>query len=435
MKTLLKNCTLVLADGCRQDTLEITDSRITYIGPERREFAADRIIDAADRLVLPGFIDLHSNGLAGFDCSNGLYTSDGFSTKAEDYVRGMEQAAQAYAANGTTAVLLSSIATPFDQLLQVFGHFGGYRVSEAASFLVKNVLAGLYIEGSFMKDPAFRGAHNSDYFIRPDIAIFEQLQTQAAGLIAVVNVVPEWGDAAWNLMQHLQTQGVVIACGHSGADNLLYEVAVRHGMRLAVHLFNGPTPVSFKSFNRGAALEAILRSKEISAELILDGIHVDAAYVLDAIRRKGVDRIIGISDSMFATCLPDLREFSIFGVTGQVSEDGRYLQAKGRPNTLFGGNITMAQAFNNLLNWFTRPMEGVWYELHEALAPADALVRASRICSTNPARLMGWHEKGALAAGKEADLVIVSLTNAADGYQLHIEEVLIQGQTVFSAQG
>ena len=37
-----------------------------------------------------------------------------------------------------------------------------------------------------MKDPAFRGAHKSDYFIRPDIAVFQQLQEQARGLIAVV---------------------------------------------------------------------------------------------------------------------------------------------------------------------------------------------------------------------------------------------------------
>jgi len=114
MKTLLRNCTLVLADGCRQDAMEITDNRIAYIGPERPAFTADRVIDAAGRYVLPGFIDLHSNGIAGFDCCNGLYTSDGFSTQAEDYVRGMEQAAQAYAANGTTAVLLTSIASPFD---------------------------------------------------------------------------------------------------------------------------------------------------------------------------------------------------------------------------------------------------------------------------------------------------------------------------------
>jgi N-acetylglucosamine-6-phosphate deacetylase len=433
MKTLLTDCTLVLPNGCRRETMEIIDGQITYIGPARQDFKPDAVIAGKDRYVLPGFIDLHSNGIAGFDCSNGLYLSDGFSTESHHYFQGLEQAAAAYAQTGTTSVLLTSIASPFAQLLNVFGLFSQYHRSEAASVLVKNILAGLYIEGTFMKDPAYRGAHNSDYFIQPDIAIFDQLQTQARGMIAVVNVVPEWGEPAWTLMRHLQSHGIIIAAGHSGAGNLVYQEALRRGLRLAVHLFNGPTPSSFKSFNRGSALEAILRSKQLSAELILDGIHVDPAYVLDAIRRKGEERIIGITDSMFAATMKELREFSILGVEGQVSEDGRYMQAKGRANTLFGSTLTMDQALSNLLTWFTQPMEGVWYELHEPLTLPQALTKASRICSGNPAGLMGWSQKGALEVGKDADLVVATIASAETGHRVQVEKVLSKGRTVFDA--
>lgn len=433
MKTCLTDCMLVLTDGCRRDSMEIMDGQITHIGPARPEFKADVVIDGSDRYVLPGFIDVHSNGIAGFDCSNGLYRSDGFSTDSQHYFQGLERAASAYAQTGATSVLLTSIACPFAQLLNVFGLFSQYHRSDAASVLVKNILAGLYIEGTFMKDPAFRGAHNSDYFIQPDIAIFEQLQTQARGMIAVVNVVPEWGEPAWTLMRHLQTHGVIIAAGHSGADNLVYQQALRHGLKLAVHLFNGPTPSSYKSFNRGSALEAILRSKELSAELILDGVHVDPAYVLDAIRRKGVERIIGITDSMFAATMKELREFTMLGVEGQVSADGRYMQAKGRANTLFGSTLTMDQAFNNLVNWFTQPMEGVWYEIHEPLTLPQALIKASRICSANPASLMGWSQKGTLHVGKDADLVVAAITSAESGHRVQVEKVLSKGKIVYDA--
>ncbi len=427
MKTRIENAALVLPDSCEIANLEISDGKISYIGLAHLCSHPDQIINARGRYVLAGFIDIHSNGIAGFDLVNGRFLGDRFSRAEKDYFPAMEQAAGAYAATGVTRVLSSSMAAPLATLQEAFRLYASYRQSHQASATLKNIFNGLYIEGTFIKEPAFRGAHNAEYFHEPSIELFEELQTAAQGNIRVVNIPPEWEEPAWKLMRHLQAQGIVIAAGHSAASGDCYERAIAQGLKLAVHLFNGPTNSSFKSFNRGAALEAVLRSNEIMAELIIDGYHVDPAYILDAIRRKGLAAMIATTDSMFAARLKDLQTFSIFGVDGQVSKNGRYLQVKGRDHTLFGSALSMDQAFANLLNWFTHDQPGVWYEKHESLPLEEALVNASALCSKNPATLMGWQQTGSIEIGKQADLIIADVLEMESGYEVKIRNLFCNG--------
>ena len=301
MKIRIENATLVMADGCRKNDLEITDENISSIGRPSEGSAPDRVIDAAGRYLLAGFIDVHSNGIAGFDFTNGWFRDPDFLQNEEDYCKGLEQASRAYAACGVTRVLLTSLAAPLEKLRDGLRWYASWRDSERSSYVAKNIPAGIYIEGTFIKEESFRGAHNSAYFNQPSIELFQNLQECARGNIRVVNVAPEWGQAALVLIDHLSRNRVIAAAGHTGSDGDKFRAAVDHGVRLAVHLFNGPTVGSFKPFFHGGALEAILRSPEVTAELIVDGYHVDPSYVLDALVRKGLERIVAITDSMFAT--------------------------------------------------------------------------------------------------------------------------------------
>lgn len=430
MKIRIENATLVMASGCRKSDLEITDERISCIGRPAEGSAPDRILDAAGSYVLAGFIDVHSNGIAGFDFTNGWFRNPDFLQSREDYCKGLEQAARAYAACGVTRVLLTSLAAPLEKLQDALRWYASWRASDRSTYVAKNIPAGIYIEGTFIKEESFRGAHNSVYFNRPSIELFENLQECARGEIRVVNVAPEWGKAALALISYLSRNQVIAAAGHTGSDGDTFRAAVDHGVRLAVHLFNGPTMGSFKPFFHGGALEAILRAQEVTAELIVDGYHVDPSYVLDALVRKGQDRIVAITDSMFATRLKDLTEFSILGVDGKVSENGRYLEVKGRKNTLCGSVLTMDQAFANLLTWFTQDREGVWYENHTALSLEAALIKASALCSRNPAALLGMDQTGVIAAGNLADLVIADITGPNPEYQLKVKKVFLKGREI-----
>jgi dihydropyrimidinase len=90
MRTLIRNGTVVTAsDQYRGDVL-IEDEKIALIGT-RVDVQADRVIDATDRLVLPGGIDVHTH----------LDMPFGGTTSADDF----ESGTMAAAFGGTTCVV------------------------------------------------------------------------------------------------------------------------------------------------------------------------------------------------------------------------------------------------------------------------------------------------------------------------------------------
>ncbi|MFA8342472.1 MAG: hypothetical protein ACEPO8_05815 [Rhodothermaceae bacterium] len=150
--------------------------------------------------------------------------------------------------------------------------------------------------------------------------------------------------------------------------------------------------------------------------------------MLDAITRKGVDKIIAITDSMFVTGDEDLAEFKIGGKTGCVSEDKNYLYVKEKPKALFGSNLSMDKAFENLLNWFSKDIEGIWNRIHSAKELNEAVILASKLCSGNAAALLGINnETGTIEIGKKADLLIGNITKK-ENYKFELNEVVLRGK-------
>ena len=67
MKTLIKNGTLVLRDGEKKADILIEDGKISKISANIK--ADCKVIDAAGKHVLPGFIDMHVHlREPGFEC-------------------------------------------------------------------------------------------------------------------------------------------------------------------------------------------------------------------------------------------------------------------------------------------------------------------------------------------------------------------------------
>jgi N-acetylglucosamine-6-phosphate deacetylase len=333
-----------------------------------------------------------------------------------------------YLRTGTTQVLLSSIASPLEQIEHSFectSEFFSVQPEYRAA------MAGLYIEGTFMKMPEFRGAHNPKYFFPPEMTIFERLQRAAGGTIKVVNVPPEHGSAGLELIRELRRQSIVVAAGHTGATCKEYLDAIAAGLTLAVHFLNGPTGSSTKPFHGGGAVEAILRADELYLELITDGFHVSEPYVRDTIARKGFEKTAVISDCMFMTGLNNSTAFNMFGIDGRVSADRTYLQVADREDTLFGSVLTMDRAFSNVLSWLTTPAAGIWRE-HRAIPFEDALLATSRMCSGVPAEVIGLPRTGHIAASMRADLLVAKIEETKSGYAIAPERIFLQGEETTS---
>jgi N-acetylglucosamine-6-phosphate deacetylase len=336
----------------------------------------------------------------------------------------MEKARQ-----GVTSAFPSTFAAPIKNLQACLKYLKKFMESKANG-LHGAFLHGAFLEGTFIS-PDFLGAQSPDHVFKPDIKIFDQINE--SDMIKLLNVAPEYGEDSIKLIKYLTKNNVAVGAGHTKADCAQIEKAMKGGLKYFVHFMNGPTNTSYKSFNGGGAAEAVLKNDEIYAELILDGYHINPAYVRDAISRKTDTRIIAITDSMFLIGKNKIKEFEIFGVKGAVSANRDYVAVKGKENTLFGSVLTTNKAFSNLLSWLTQEMEGIWIRRHPALDLEKALISMAKIFSTNSCNMLGLDSKGIIEKNKRADLTIGSISGEQGDYDFKAEHTLVNGNIVYSA--
>lgn len=441
---LIKNVHIVKPLRVLEGDLGLENGVITYIGEPVRPPAGCRVIDGRGLYAVPGFIDIHTHGASLFDLTQGLYDpqTQTFDGSDEAYATGIERTLQTMAAEGSTRVLLATVASPRDKLTYALRCAGRYIAGDDNGRRGA-MLHGVLVEGTFIKYPEFAGAQNPEHFLPPSVEAFERLNDAAHGNIAYVNVVPDYGEAARPLIEHLTRQRILIGAGHTDASAEQYAEAVRWGLRVAIHFTNGPTGSTFKPFGGGGVLQAVLGSRKVYAEIIADGYHVNPAYVLDILWRKGLDRVIAITDSMFVTGADEIKEFELAGVKGQRSEDGRYLAVAGKRRTLFGSELTMRLAFANFLSWLTRPMRGIWKDVHDPLELEEAILAASQFCSNNPARALEILDPpnqklgqdlsicaGGIQVGKRADVVLLRVNGEPGAYDVDVVNTFVGGRMV-----
>ncbi len=138
---------------------------------------------------------------------------------------------------------------------------------------------------------------------------------------------------------------------------------------------------------------AVLTTPSVTAELIADGVHVDAAAMRILLAAKGPRSVVLVSDGTAATGMPDgtyrLGTFEV-KVSGGVCRS-----AEGK---LAGSTLSLDRALRNMVAL------GVSF--------TDALA----MLTENPARALGLEgRKGSLVAGADADLVLLDSENRVAG--------------------
>lgn len=415
------------------EALVIREGKISL--EKRRGRISENIIDLKGSYILPGFIELHTHGASLFEFTAGKYNlkSKSFQSSAEIYQTQLPPYVRTRTATGVTNLYLGAWAAAVKQLRFCFNELKRYMES-GRNGQDGCIIRGGLLEGTFL-NPAMCGAQNPQYIFPPDLKIFDEINE--SGAIKLVNAVPDHGKDSFKLIKHLTARGISVGAGHTNATATQFKTAIDHGLKYAIHFLNGPTGHSYKNFDKGGAVEGILQDNRIYVELILDGLHVNPAYVRDVIERKGTDKVMVVTDANFISQSRGIRDFQVNRIPGRVSRDRKYIYVIGKkPLTLFSSIITMDVAFTNLLSFLTKEMKGIWYRTHRPMKLKEAIPAAAQMCATNACDMLKRYgcedpATGCIEEGKWADLLVGDIKGWSGNYRLCVKRVFVRGKEVY----
>jgi N-acetylglucosamine-6-phosphate deacetylase len=238
---------------------------------------------------------------------------------------------------------------------------------------------GIHIEGPFLS-PARHGIHLKSKLRPLEDDMIDLLASGRRGR-TLVTLAPERASPAQ--IARLVAAGVIVSAGHSDADYETVRAAIDAGLTGFTHLFNAMSQLANRAPGMvGAALE----DDATYAGLIVDGLHLHPATLRVAVRAKGAEHLMLVTDAM-PSVGADRDDFMLQG--RPIRREGDML--KSADGVLAGSTLTMARAVANMI------AEGR-VTLRQAVAMASA----------TPAAFLGLADtRGAIAAGFAADLVLV----------------------------
>ena len=379
MKRTLFTNGKVYVDGQFQDTdLLVQDGRVAGFSGK-----ADEVVDLGGKLLIPGFLDLHTHGGDGVDV-NAATAGD------------LAKIGKFFAKNGTTGWLCSILTDTPEQTL--------WCIDQAKAAMAAPItgaqLMGIHLEGPFLCS-AYKGAMPEHLLRKGDPALFRQYQQAAEGAVRYITVSPEV-EGVVDMIREISGH-TTVAIGHSGADYETSCAAIDAGAACCTHTFNA---MGLFHQHRPGIMGGVLE-RPVCCEAICDGRHLHPGSVRMLLACKGWDRVVAVTDSIQAAGLPD-GHYKL-GVNDVVVEDG---DAKLASNGVRAGStLTTGQALKNLVK-FT----------------GESVEKVLPLLTANPARLIGMdHRKGSIAPGKDADLVVLD-------QDLNVTATYVAGVNVYAGE-
>ncbi len=367
--------------------LRSTGPEITAIAPGLTPEPGEEVLDAAGCYVLPGLVDLHNHGLR-----HVLAQKDS-----------LVEYAGLLAAEGVTACLATLLGSPAENIEAMQRGLRETRGLERTPNLL-----GFRPEITYI---AKTGAGSPDSLAHISPETTEALYRAAEGKIRIWDVSPEL-EGAIPFIRWCRQRGIVTSLAHSSATIAAARRAVDAGLSLVTHFydtFDLPQETDPGVYPAGLA-DYILIEDRLTVEIIPDGVHVHPYLVEKTFRCKGLDRVAFITDGVKgAGNPPGVYDGLYEGVPVEVTADRGVRRAS--DGTLSGSALTHIQCFRNAVRLFGR-----------------SIPEASRLCTRTPAGVLGLRNKGHLAEGMDADLIILD-TN------LELRATVARGRVIYRADG
>ena len=349
-------------------------------------------VPTSDLYLSPGFIDLQVNGFAGVDYNHPR-------TPHEEIARSLH----AQFATGVTRLYPTVITGAPAEMLECLRNLAAARESLPEG----HAMDGFHVEGPHISpEDGPRGAHPRQWVRPPDLDEFHRWQDAAGGRIRIVTLSPEWPGAVRLHRAHHPRRRRRFHRTHPGRRPRRSLEAVAAGATLSTHLGNGAHQLLRRHPNY---IWEQLAEDRLMADFIVDGIHLDGAFLKSAIRAKTVERSILVTDaSAPAGATPG--RYYLADQPVDLTADGRVVLAG--TDRLAGSALHMHCGVENLMR-----LAGL------------SLAGAIRMATLNPARAgkVPGRAQG-LVPGDRADIVQFRLTPSNE---IEITGVWISGIRTF----
>ena len=347
----------------------IQNGRIVEIG---NESSGD--LDLDGKLLLPGFIDIHSHGADGADVSDAS-------------VDALEHIARTKLKEGVTTWLPTTLTQPQDRLIEIVQTINSWADSAPLN------VPGMHLEGPFInRDQA--GAQNPQYVRLPDINELRTLHEIFPALI--LSLAPEV-PGGYDLIREAAAMGITPSAAHTKADYHCIMSAVGYGLKHLTHFGNAMTGLHHREIG---AVGAGLLEDCLRLELIADGIHLAPEMLELVFAKVSRENIMLITDSVSSSWQPD-GDTTLGGLDVEIKDGITRLKSNG---ALAGSTLR-----------YPRGLQLIQEITNEPLSDLIATT------SWNQARSLGLADLGKIEPGFTADLVVLN-------DQFEVEHTFVRGQ-------
>ena len=322
------------------------------------------VVDCSDRYIVPGLIDLQAIG-------GGLRT---FSANVDE--PSYEAIARAHAATGTTALCVTVVSGPPEQMLDA--------VALAATLCEKDIpsgsaVVGIHIDGPFLSQQQ-RGRHAAQHLRAPSLELSQKLRAAGRGWVRLVTLAPEL-DGALPVIRYLTQNGVRVMAGHTDAGADAMYAAMGQGLAGVTQLFNDMPPLA-----GGAPGPAgVVFASSLFAGIVGDLAHVNREALAAVVRSRLPGRTY-LTTAASALLGTSVHSHEVAGET-LTANDGACFTLDGR---LEGSVTPLSHQVRILIRDLEVPVD-------EAVAMASAV----------PASILGLRDRGEIRPGGLADLLVI----------------------------
>jgi N-acetylglucosamine-6-phosphate deacetylase len=339
------------------------------------------VLDYSDKIITPGFIDLHTHGYYGVDSMD--------SSEGE-----MHYWAGRITEHGVTTFIPTGVSSSFDKMKQFLNKMGSVMENQKDN---EAIIYGARLEGPYISLNK-KGAHNTNYIRGIDINEIQELSRDYNNILRIIDIAPELEgfNDAFNI---LTGSNIIVSAGHTDADFAIANNAFKLGVRLITHFYNAMSP--FNHRNPGMVGAGFL-SENIFLELISDLHHVSKEAIEILIDQVGLSRIILITDSLSIGSSGN--DSGILGdLDIELKDNVAWIRGT---DTIAGSILTPDKALKNLMSMGIKP---------ENIIPSMTSI---------PANLLGINNTGDLLPGKAGNLCILDK-------DFNVNSTLINGNIVY----